>query len=151
MKVGDYCKRAFIAIDAKADVAEAARVMLDKHVRFLIAYRDGDPLQKPVGVLTDRDLLLGINVARDADARAVVTVDDVMTQEPLIASEDDELSDLLQVMRLAGIRRAPVVDYRGALIGIMAIGDAIGVITGLRRDSTASNMSKQSQEWRRVS
>ena len=51
--------------------------MREEHVGFLIVHRQEDPLQKPVGVLTDRDLVLGV-MARDVDPHAV-TVDDVMT------------------------------------------------------------------------
>jgi predicted transcriptional regulator len=146
MKVGEYCKRAVVAINSKADAAAAAQLMRNEHVGFLIVYRDGDELQRPVGVLTDRDLVLAV-MARDVDAHAV-TVDDVMTRQPLIANENDELSDLLQAMRMAGIRRVPVVDVRGALVGIIAIDDALDVITGLMCDISGSIKSEQRQEWR---
>ena len=146
MKIGEYCKRAVIAIASKADAAEAAKLMREEHVGFVIVYRDGDPLQKPIGVVTDRDLVLGV-MARDVDPHAV-TVDDVMTRQPLVANETDELSDMLQGMRLAGIRRVPVVDDRGALVGIMAIDDALDLITGLMCDIAGSIKSEQRQEWR---
>ena len=146
MKVGDYCKRAVVAIASSAEAAAAAKLMREEHVGFLIVYREGDALQKPVGVLTDRDLVLGV-MARDVDPHAV-TVEDVMTRQPLIANDSDELSDLLQGMRLAGIRRVPVVDVRGALAGIMAIDDAIDVVTGLMCDIAGSIKSEQRHEWR---
>jgi CBS domain-containing protein len=146
MKVGDYCKRAVVAIASSAEAAAAAKLMREEHVGFLIVYREGDALQKPVGVLTDRDLVLGV-MARDVDPHAV-TVEDVMTRQPLIANDGDELSDMLQAMRLAGIRRVPVVDVRGALAGIMAIDDAIDVVTGLMCDIAGSIKSEQRHEWR---
>jgi CBS domain-containing protein len=146
MNVADCCKRAVIAINAKADAAAAARLMREEHVGFLVVYRDGDELQKPIGVLTDRDLVLAV-MARDVDPRAV-TAEDVMTAQPLIANEADELSDMLQGMRLAGVRRVPVVDTRGALTGIMAIDDAIDLITGLMCDVAGSIKSEQRHEWR---
>jgi CBS domain-containing protein len=55
---------------------------------------------------------------------------------------------MLQAMRLAGVRRVPVVDVKGALIGIIAIDDAIDVITGLMCDIAGSIKSEQRQEWR---
>jgi hypothetical protein len=55
---------------------------------------------------------------------------------------------VLQAMRLAGFRRVPVVDARGALSGIMAIDDAIEVVTGLMCDIAGSIKSGQRQEWR---
>jgi CBS domain-containing protein len=147
MKIGEYCKRAVVTIASKADAAEAAKLMRAEHVGFLIVYREGDDeQQKPVGVLTDRDLVLGV-LARDVDPHSV-TVEDVMTRQPLMANDSDELSDMLQAMRLAGIRRVPVVDVRGALIGIMAIDDAIDLITGLMCDIAGSIKSEQRQEWR---
>jgi len=73
MKVGDYCKRAVVAIASSAEAAAAAKLMREEHVGFLIVYREGDALQKPVGVLTDRDLVLGV-MARDVDPHAVTVV-----------------------------------------------------------------------------
>jgi CBS domain-containing protein len=146
MKVGEYCKRAVIAIASSSDAAEAAKLMRQQHVGFLIVHREGDALRKPVGVLTDRDLVLGV-MARDVDPHAV-TVDDVMSRKPLTANEADELSEVLQAMRLAGFRRVPVVDARGALSGIMAIDDAIEVVTGLMCDIAGSIKSGRRQEWR---
>jgi CBS domain-containing protein len=146
MKVGEYCKRAVVAIASSADAADAAKLMREEHVGFLIVHREGDTLQRTVGVLTDRDLVLGV-MARDVDPRSV-TVDDVMTRQPLIANEADELTDMLQGMRLSGIRRVPVVDARGALVGIMAIDDAIDIITGLMCDIAGSIKSGQRHEWR---
>lgn len=128
------------------DASAAAQLMRAEHVGFLVVCCDGDELQRPIGVLTDRDLVLAV-MARDVDPRAV-TVGDVMTRQPLIANETDELSDMLQGMRLAGIRRVPVVDARGALTGIMAIDDAIDLVTGLMCDIAGSIKSEQRQEWR---
>jgi CBS domain-containing protein len=121
-------------------------LMRTEHVGFVIVHGKGDELQRPIGVLTDRDLVLGV-MARDVDPHAV-TVEDVMTRQPLIANETDEISDMLQAMRMAGIRRVPVVDVRGALTGVMAIDDAIDVVTRLMCDIAGSIKSEQRQEWR---
>ena len=146
MKIGDYCKRAVVTIAADADAAEAAKLMREQHVGFLVVYRQGDALQRPVGVLTDRDLVIGV-MARDVDPHAL-TVNDVMTRQPLVANDNDEFSDMLDAMRMAGVRRVPVVDVRGALFGIMAIDDAIDVITGLMCNLSGSIKSEQRQELR---
>jgi CBS domain-containing protein len=147
MKVGEYCNKCVVAIASSADAADAAKLMRTHHVGFLVVHREGDVLRKPVGVLTDRDLVLGV-MARDVDPYAV-TVEDVMSRQPLTANESDVLNDLLQGLRLAGFRRAPVVDARGALVGIMTIDDAIEVITGLMCDVAGSIKSEQRQERRR--
>lgn len=146
MVVGDYCKRGVVAIDSSADISEAARLMREHHVGFLIVYKEHDVLRKPIGVLSDRDIVLQVT-AKDVDPRSV-TVEDAMTREPLVASESDDLHDVLQAMRLAGIRRVPVVDARGALCGIIALDDAIELIASLLSDISGSIRGGQRQEWR---
>jgi CBS domain-containing protein len=120
--------------------------MREAHVGFLVVHSPDDALRRPVGVLTDRDIVLQI-IARDVEPKSV-TVGDVMTRQPLVANEADDLTDLLQAMRLAGIRRVPVVDERGALTGIMALDDAIALVTGLLCEISGSIRSEQRQEWR---
>ena len=146
MKVGEYCKKAVVAIGSNTDAAEAAKWMRKLHVGFLIVYRLGDPLRRPIGVLTDRDIVVEV-IAAKVDPEEL-TVDDVMTRDPLIASETDELSEVLQAMRLAGIRRVPVVDTRNALVGVLAIDDALEAVSGLLCDITGSIKSELRHEWR---
>lgn len=144
MKVGEICQREVVTIGNTPDVVEAARLMREKHVGFLVVLQEDDALRRPVGVLTDRDIVLQVT-APAVDERDV-TVEDLMTRQPLIAKEDDDLSEVLQAMRLAGVRRVPVVDVRGSLVGIVAIDDAIEFITGLLCDITGSIKRGQRQE-----
>ena len=146
MKVGQHCKHRAVCIHSAADIVEAARMMRDEHVGFLIVYERGDDIRKPIGVLTDRDIVLEV-LAKDVEPHAV-TVEDAMTHQPLVARESDELAEALQAMRMAGIRRVPVVDGRGALAGIFALDDGIDLITGLLCDISGSIKSEQRQEWR---
>lgn len=146
MKVGDYCSKVTVSIYGGAQVAQAARLMREQHVGFLVVHREGDDLRRPVGVLTDRDIVLEVT-ACGIDPGSV-TVADVMTREPLIARDTDALRDLLQAMRLAGVRRVPVVDLRGALVGMIAMDDVLNVIAGLIGDMAGSIESGQRREWR---
>jgi len=146
MKVGEICKRAVTAIDNSMDIHAAADLMRQRHVGFLIVYRCGDELRRPIGVLTDRDIVVEV-VAKKVDP-AALTVEDLMTRQPLVANETEELGDVLQAMRMAGIRRVPVVDMRGALTGVIAIDDAFDVITGFMCDITGSVKNEQRHERR---
>jgi predicted transcriptional regulator len=146
MRVDQYCKRAVVAIDGEADISEAARLMRERHVGFLVVFDKDDPLRKPEGVITDRDIVLEV-MALDIGAHAV-TVADVMTRDPMIAHESDDLSELMRGMRLAGIRRVPVVDARGSLAGVIAVDDVIDVVSALLGDIAASIHTEQRQEWR---
>ena len=146
MNIGHVCKRMVISIRNTADIVEAAQLMRDQHVGFLVVFKDGDQWKHPIGVLTDRDIALEV-VAREVGPRAV-TVGDVMTPDPVIASENGDVGELLQAMRIAGIRRAPVVDARGTLTGVGAMDDAIDRVAGYLCDISGSVKSEQRQEWR---
>lgn len=146
MNVGEHCRRGVISIADGADIVAAARMMRDQHVGLLAVHRQGDDIRRVIGVLTDRDIVLQVT-AMGRDPRAV-RVQDVMIRQPLVANELDELRDVLQVMRLAGIRRVPVVDAVGAPAGILALDDAIELITGLLCDIAGSIHSERRHEWR---
>ena len=146
MNVSEHCRRGVISIADTSDIVTAARLMRDQHVGFLAVYRQADDSHRLVGVLTDRDIVMQVTAAnRDP---LTVKVQEVMTRQPLLAYETDELRDVLQVMRLAGIRRVPVVDSNGAPAGIIALDDAIELITGLLCDISGSIRSERHHEWR---
>lgn len=146
MKVGEICRRGVIAVADDADINTAAETMRTHHVGFLIVHRAGDELRRPIGVLTDRDIVVEV-IAKKVDP-AAVTVADVMSRQPMVADETEQLGDVLQAMRIAGIRRVPVVDARGALAGVVSIDDAFDVITGFMCDITGSVKNEQRQERR---
>ncbi len=146
MRVDQYCKREVVAIAGDADVTEAAGLMRDRHVGFLVVFERDDPARRPIGVLTDRDIVLEVT-APSIDPHAV-TVADVMTNDPMMARDSDDLSELMHGMRMAGIRRVPVVDANGALTGVIAVDDMIEVVSLLMEDIAASIKAEQRQEWR---
>lgn len=132
MKVGEHCRRSVVTIGPGSDLSEAARLMRDQHVGFLVVVQPKGGGQTPVGVLTDRDIVVQV-LGAGADA-STLTVEDVMTRKPVLASESDDLSELIHGMRTTGVRRAPVVDAQGRLVGIIALDDAYDVITDLMCD-----------------
>jgi len=101
--------------------------MREKHVGYLVVV-DFDPLAQPVGVLTDRDIVVGV-VARDVDPKAM-RVGDIMTPNPITAGESDSVEAALQKMREFGVRRLPIVNDRRELVGVLAMDDVLKVIAG---------------------
>lgn len=146
MKVGATCRRSPIAIASIESITAAAQLMREQHVGFLVVYQLGDDLRRPIGVLTDRDIIVGV-IAKKVDPEAL-RVDDLMTRQPLVANDNEDLSDVLQAMRLAGIRRVPVVDARGALVGVVSIDDVFDIITGFMCDITGAVQNEQRMERR---
>ena len=119
MNAGSVCKRGVVTVTAGEDLIGAAHVMREKHVGYLIV----SERRKVVGVLTDRDIVVGV-LAQEVDARAL-KVGDVMTRDPLLIEEEQSIEAVLCHMREAGVRRVPVVDRSGALTGVLSIDDVL--------------------------
>jgi len=125
MSIGDICNRDVVVVERDATIQEAARLMRDHHVGDLVVLRGGG-VKEPVGILTDRDIV--VEVLGEGIAAEAVTVGDIMSDKLLIGREEDELWDALQRMRIAGVRRLPVVDRHGALQGILTLDDVIELL-----------------------
>lgn len=146
MNVGEYCNRYVVTIKPDAALADAAELMREKHVGFLVVVDEADPWRRtPIGVLTDRDIVVQV-FAPGAEA-AALTVADVMTRDPVTASEQEDLGELLTKLREAGVRRAPVVGVDGGLVGVIAMDDAIELVTNLLCD--ISGLIRQGQRAER--
>ena len=82
-----------------------------------------DKGQVPVGILTDRDLVMRV-VAEDRDA-GTTEVGQVMTRFPELASEDMPIETALELMRRRAFRRLPVIDNGGRLTGLVTLDDIL--------------------------
>lgn len=126
MKVGDVCSRLVIDVTQDEDVRRAAELMRKYHVGYLVVTEYGDNDKVPIGVITDRDIVVEV-VAKSVNADEL-TVGDIMTDLPLVASEGDDISDALDAMRSKGVRRVPVVGAKRHLIGVLAIDDLLQLL-----------------------
>lgn len=126
MTAGEYCTRSVVVTDVKTSVNEAAKTMRQYHVGDLVVTtkRDGQPV--PIGIVTDRDLVMEV-LAQDI-APESITVGDIMSPDPLMVDTDTTLLDTLERMQNRGVRRAVVVDNNSTLQGILSADDAIEII-----------------------
>ncbi len=76
---------------------------------------------KLIGVLTDRDIVLKV-VAAERDPRGTA-VSEVMTSGPIACQEQDSIETVMQQMAAHQIRRMPIVDQAGSIVGIIAQAD----------------------------
>lgn len=121
MRIADICTRDVIHVAADSSLREAAEVMRHRHVGAVVVVAQPGAQRVPVGILTDRDIVLSVlapGVAIDA-----LKVADVMTAEPVTCNERDLLFDAIKTMRDRGVRRLPVLDTAGALSGLVAADD----------------------------
>jgi CBS domain-containing protein len=116
-----------------ADSATAvARVMKEEDIGFLpICHSLNHRLL--VGVVTDRDIVLTV-VARGRDA-GTARMREIMTLEPVTCQPEDAVEDALETMARHQIRRLPVVDEDGLLVGIVTLSDI--AVHGRCPDETA--------------
>ena len=127
MMVGTHYTRD-VAVGLRHEaLSKAARRMRDRHVGDLVIV-DNLEDRTPVGMLTDRDIVVG-PVAQAADHFNELTIGDVMTTPAITVREADSLDAALTTMQRHGVRRMPVVDQRGALCGLLAVDDVIGHVT----------------------
>ncbi|MDE2052659.1 MAG: CBS domain-containing protein [Gammaproteobacteria bacterium] len=124
MNVGSICNRQVITASPMLDVQAAAELMRQEHVGFLVVVpeRPRGP-QPPLGVLTDRDIVVGV-VAKGANP-ASLKVGDVMSMQPAVAAESDAIDLALRTMRRAGVRRLPVVNDHGEVVGVLSLDDLL--------------------------
>jgi CBS domain-containing protein len=111
---------------ADEPLAAAARQMCARGVGALVVVDTHDAQQRPIGILTDRDVVCG-QVKRRTDLYCL-TVGEVMTRNPLTVPADAALSEAVRAMSARGVRRAPVVDRSGALVGILTLDDLLPLI-----------------------
>src|SRR4029079_8428220 len=123
MTVRALCNHNVATIDRNSGVVDAAALMREQHVGDLIVVEERGGRRVPVGILTDRDIVVAV-VAKRVAANDV-TVGDAMTAELLTVREDNGVEHALREMRRVGVRRAPVVYGSGSPIGMLSIDDVI--------------------------
>jgi CBS domain-containing protein len=123
MTLSSICNPNVATIGAGEGIVDAAVLMREQHVGDLIVVERRGGKSVPVGILTDRDIVIGVVAKRVSPD--TVTVGDAMTRDVLTVREDASLELTLREMRRRGVRRAPVVRTTGDLLGVIALDDLI--------------------------
>jgi CBS domain-containing protein len=123
MSIGRICTRDVDTAGARESVLEVARRMRDRQVGTLIVVDDE---ARPMGLITDRDIVTR-SVASGREA-ARTPVADVMTTMPTTVLEDTPIESALGTMRVGRLRRLPVVNGVGALVGIVTLDDILALL-----------------------
>lgn len=134
MSLGRFCRKTVAIIQPSQSIAEAAEAMRDRHVGALVVVQAD---LKPVGMLTDRDIVTRVvSVRKDITA---TPVSDAMTPDPILAHVDDTLDRTLFAMRHQGVRRLPIVDAQGRVAGLISLDDVL-VLLAAELDQTAATV-----------
>jgi len=144
LNAGEICSRVVVVAERATSLAAAARRMREQHVGCLVVVDATDAGRVVVGILTDRDIVTAV-VAEELDARAL-RVEDVMTADVVTVQETSSFADLLATMRRKGLRRLPVVNARGLLVGVVTLDDLLEVVAGQMRTIVQAIESGQRRE-----
>jgi CBS domain-containing protein len=146
MNVDSLCHRDPVTICPSDEVLAAAQLMREKHVGCLVVIERNTTLERrrPVGVLTDRDIVVAV-VACQADPGSL-RVEDIMTRNPVTVSATDSVEAAVRKMRRIGVRRLPVTDPEGELLGVMSLDDVLDVLAGELQNIAGAIQHEQAAE-----
>jgi CBS domain-containing protein len=127
-KIGNSYVRTVATVTRDSTVAEAAELMRRHHVGALVIVDDADGSRKPVGMVTDRDI--AIEVVAAGLIPQTVKVGEIVQRPITTVTADAGWTDTVRLMSVSGVRRLPVVDAAGKLIGIVSFDDLLLQLAG---------------------
>jgi len=122
MKAQDIMAKNPTTVTPDTPVREAARLMKDEDVGVLPVVESSGS-KRLVGLVTDRDIAIRV-VAEGRDA-VQSRVQDAMSADLKTCKADDDVDEVMDVMSREQVRRIPIVDNRGALVGIVSQADIV--------------------------
>jgi CBS domain-containing protein len=112
-----------VSVDFDDSIMAASALMREHHIGDVIVTKEKKGRELPVGILTDRDIVVSL-AARDVDLDEVL-VGDVMTTGLILARDDDSIEEVVHNMTDNGIRRMPVTNREGNLVGLISFDDLV--------------------------
>ena len=122
MKAQEIMSRNPTCVTADTPLVEAARLMKTENIG-VVPVVESTGSKRLVGVLTDRDIAIRA-VAEGRDG-TTTSVGHVMTSDVRTSAASDSVEDVMELMGREQIRRIPIVDESGALVGIIAQADIV--------------------------
>lgn len=126
MPIGEICQREVVIAEFKDSVLHAAQLMRKHHVGDVVVVNKSNGSSLPVGIITDRDLVIEI-LAPELDPKTL-TIADIMVSELATVKEDTGVFEAIRYMRIKGVRRMPVVDDSGNLVGVVTLDDLFSLL-----------------------
>jgi len=126
MSIGEFCNREVVFATRTTGIREAAQLMRRYHVGDLVVVDEVEGKRLPVGMVTDRDIVIEI-IAKSLSIDDL-TVGDIMGPQLISVDEKEDVVGTIRRMRAHGIRRIPVVGQDGGLVGIMSVDDMLDLL-----------------------
>jgi len=126
MSIGEFCNREVVFATREMSLPEAAQLMREYHVGDLVVVDEIDGKRMPVGIVTDRDMVIEV-IAKSLDIDEF-NVGDIMGPQLVSVQEKEGVFETIRLMRTKGVRRIPVVNQEGGLVGIMSADDILDLL-----------------------
>lgn len=146
MRIGEICTTSTIYCTRDDSVQDAALKMRQHHVGDLVVIDQPDDQKLPVGIITDRDIVVSV-IALALDPASLL-VGDIMSDDLDTCSSDDDVYETIERMHRRGVRRMPVVDAAGHLAGIVSADDLLGFLAEEMSELARIAPHQQAQERR---
>lgn len=125
MNLLQACSPNIVSVQRSTTIIDVARLMHEHHVGAVVVVDEGAP-PRPVGIVTDRDIVL--RVVALAQQRIITVAEQVMSTEPVMVPESMDTREALQLMRERGVRRLLVTGEERVLKGIVSFDDLVAVV-----------------------
>lgn len=126
MNIGEVCSREVYIFKAEEPLSNAVAEMMKRHIGAIVVVETEPDRVRPVGIVTDRDVIRGqISLKKEL---STLTLGEVMTSAPLTVTEATGIPEAIERMRARGVRRAPVVNDSGDLVGIVSLDDLLPLV-----------------------
>jgi CBS domain-containing protein len=126
MLLKDLCTPDVVCCGRETTLLEVARLLRDRHAGDAVVLDDPDGQRIPVGLITDRDIVVKV-LGADRDPRTV-TAGQIMRTPLVSATENEDSSQALARMSTHGVRRLPVTGAGERLMGIVTLDDLLRLI-----------------------
>jgi CBS domain-containing protein len=139
-KAEDIMTRNPTCVTPDTRIADAARRMKEEEVGILpVVDREGS--KRLVGVITDRDI--AIRCVAEGHDSSKCSVREALSADVRTAKRDDDVDDVMDVMAREQVRRIPVVDDHGELVGIIAQADLVTRADDRKAERTVEKISHE--------
>jgi CBS domain-containing protein len=124
MSLERFCRKPVVTVLSRQTIHDVALKMSGNHVGAVVVVED----DCPVGIVTDRDIVLRVILeSRDPET---TPVRDIMSRNLALVRSDEKIDDAVRSIRDAGVRRLPIVDSKGKVVGMVTLDDLVVLIAG---------------------
>jgi predicted transcriptional regulator len=126
MAISEFCNREVVFATKDMNIPEVAQLMRQFHVGDVVVVDEIGGRRIPVGIVTDRDVVVQI-IAPSLNIKDFC-VGDIMSAQLIVVQEKEGIFDTIRLMRAKAVRRILVVSQDGGLVGIVSADDILELL-----------------------